>query len=113
MFDIEDVPELGSSLVVKLVIPSLIRQLCSNFSHAGAQLVKGGSAQMDGTIAAGDVVTRIDSTDFSSSICAGSGALASVKDVTSGACGTTLTLHVFRPSDGSKFEVTLTRGNAQ
>ena len=77
------------------------------------QLVKGGSAQMHGVIATGDVVTRIDSTDFTTSICAGSGALASVKDVTSGACGSTLVLHIFRPSDGGKFEVTLTRGNAQ
>ncbi len=68
---------------------------------------------MDGTIAAGDVVTRIDSTDFTPSMCASSGALASVKEVTSGVCGSTLCLHAFRPSDGHKFEVTLTRGNAQ
>ena len=69
---------------------------------------------MAGTIAAGDVVSRIDSTDFSSSVCANSdSALASVKEVTSGTCGSTLVLHIFRPSDGRKFEATLTRGNAQ
>lgn len=79
-----------------------------------AQLVKGGSAQMNGAIAAGDVVTRIDSTEFTSSVCENSSsALASVKDVTSGVCGSTLVLHVFRPSDGRTYEATLTRGNAQ
>jgi C-terminal processing protease CtpA/Prc len=79
-----------------------------------AQLVKGGSAQMNGAIAAGDVVTRIDSIEFTSSVCENSSsALASVKDVTSGVCGSTLVLHVFRPSDGRTYEATLTRGNAQ
>jgi C-terminal processing protease CtpA/Prc len=79
-----------------------------------SQLVKGGSAQMAGTIAAGDVVTRIDSADFSSSVCGSSdSALASVKEVTSGVCGSTLVLHIFRPSDGSTFEASLIRGNAQ
>jgi C-terminal processing protease CtpA/Prc len=111
MFDVEDVPELGPSLVVKQVSDNLVC-LCTLLFFA--QLVKGGSAQMDGSIAAGDVVTQIDSVHFSSSVCSSSdSALASVKEVTSGVCGSTLRLHILRPNDGSKFEVNLTRGNAQ
>jgi hypothetical protein len=114
MFDIEEVAELGMALVVKQVAPLLHPEIRTCFLMNDAQLVKGGSAQMDGAIAAGDIVTRIDSTEFTSSVCENSSsALASVKDVTSGVCGSTLVLHAFRPSDGHTFEATLTRGNAQ
>jgi len=83
-------------------------------SSRTVQLVKGGSAQLDGSISVGDIVTRIDAADFDESVCANSdSALAAVKDVTSGICGSTLMLRVFRPSDDRKFEVVLTRGNAQ
>jgi hypothetical protein len=33
--------------------------------------------------------------------------------VTSGVCGSSLVLHIFRPSDGRTFETSLIRGNAQ
>lgn len=121
MFDVEGVPEVGPALVVKQV-SSILTQQPRNasptatpcFTLCSTQLVKGGSAQLDGSIAVGDIVTRIDSADFDSSVCTSSdSALSAVKEVTSGLCGSTLLLHVFRPSDDRKFEVTLTRGNAQ
>lgn len=122
MFDVEEVPEVGPALVVKQVSSFLTQQPLCNASPiatpcltpCSTQLVKGGSAQLDGSIAVGDIVTRIDSADFDSSVCTSSdSALSAVKEVTSGLCGSTLLLHVFRPSDDRKFEVTLTRGNAQ